>query len=472
MTPTQLSNLKEASPAIRVAIVRGPETTVLADSLEKLLAEAKGFTFSRLEYRDQSGLKPKAASSGNADVVVATLSAFQATDLELFFASLQRAFPHCPVLVTTTHPDTFDFFRLLEMGVSDFLLPPLRRSELLPRIIRQARVTRRGDALVQKLKENIGLKQIIGESPAFLDKVRCVPRFARCDATLLISGESGTGKELFARAIHYLSPRAERPFVPVNCGALPENLVESEIFGHKRGAFTGAASDQAGLIREAEGGTLFLDEIDTLTPTAQVKLLRFLQDGEYHPVGSPQILHANIRVVAAGNADFSQIVREGKFREDLFYRLNVLALTLPALRERRGDILLLAHDFLEKHAALPEARSKNLSLAALNRLLSHSWPGNVRELQNVLTRAIVISDHDSIEPSDLDLPEDGPAAEEQSFRAMKSHAVQRFEHDFLATVLRAHDGNITRAASAVKKNRRAFWELLRKHGLLAGARHD
>ena len=472
MTPARLSNLKEASPAIRVAIVRGPETTVLADSLEKLLAEAKGFTFSRLEYRDQSGLKPKAASSGNADVVVATLSAFQATDLELFFASLQRAFPHCPVLVTTTHPDTFDFFRLLEMGVSDFLLPPLRRSELLPRIIRQARVTRRGDALVQKLKENIGLKQIIGESPAFLDKVRCVPRFARCDATLLISGESGTGKELFARAIHYLSPRADRPFVPVNCGALPENLVESEIFGHKRGAFTGAASDQAGLIREAEGGTLFLDEIDTLTPTAQVKLLRFLQDGEYHPVGSPQILHANIRVVAAGNADFSQIVREGKFREDLFYRLNVLALTLPALRERRGDILLLAHDFLEKHAALAEARSKNLSLAALNRLLSHSWPGNVRELQNVLTRAIVLSDHDSIEPSDLDLPEDGPAAEEQSFRAMKSHAVQRFEHDFLATVLRAHDGNITRAASAVKKNRRAFWELLRKHGLLAGARCD
>jgi transcriptional regulator with PAS, ATPase and Fis domain len=323
---------------------------------------------------------------------------------------------------------------------------------------------------VQKLKEDIGLKHIIGESPAFLDKVRCVPRFARCDATVLISGESGTGKELFARAIHYLSPRSGRPFVPVNCGALPENLVESEIFGHKRGAFTGAASDQAGLIREAEGGTLFLDEIDTLTPPAQVKLLRFLQGGEYHPVGSQQILHANIRVVAAGNADFSQIVREGKFREDLFYRLNVLALPLPALRERRGDILLLAHDFLEKQAAITETPPKNLSLAALNRLVGHSWPGNVRELQNVLMRAIVLSDHDSIESSDLELPGDGPAAEEQSFRAMKSHAVQRFEHDYLATVLRAHDGNITRAASAVKKNRRAFWELLRKHGLLTGAR--
>jgi len=165
------------------------------------------------------------------------------------------------------------------------------------------------------------------------------------------------------------------------------------------------------------------------------------------------------------------MVREGKFREDLFYRLNVLSLTLPPLRERRGDILLLAHDFLEKHAAITDRQPKKLSLAALNRLLSYSWPGNVRELQNVLTRAIVLSDRDSVEPSNLDLP-DNFAAEEQSFQAMKSRAVQRFEHDFLATVLHAHDGNITHAAFAVKKNRRAFWELLRKHGLLAGTRRD
>ena len=312
MTSVQSPGLTEASSVIRVAIICEPETTVLADSLETLLADARGFTFSRFEYRSEPGLKSHAAGLGNPDVVVAALDSFEVTKLELLFASLQRAFPHRPVLVTTTHPDAFDVFPVLEMGVSDFLLPPLRRSELLSRLKRQARVTCRGDALVQKLKEDIGLKQIIGESPAFLDKIRCVPRFARCDATVLISGESGTGKELFARAIHYLSPRADRPFVPVNCGALPENLVESEIFGHKRGAFTGAACDRAGLIREAEGGTLFLDEIDCLTPQAQVKLLRFLQDGEYRSVGSEQIRHANIRVIAAANADFNQILCSGK----------------------------------------------------------------------------------------------------------------------------------------------------------------
>ena len=356
-------------------------------------------------------VRPQAgpAGVGESDVVVATLDSFQATKLQPFFASLQRAFPHRPVLVTTTHPDAFDVFPLLEMGAADFLLPPLRASDVLPRLKRQARVSAGASALWKDSSKISGSNRSSARAPQFLEKVRCVPRFARCDATVLISGESGTGKELFARAIHYLSPRADRPFVPVNCGALPENLVESEIFGHKRGAFTGAACDRAGLIREAEGGTLFLDEIDCLTPQAQVKLLRFLQDGEYRSVGSEQIRHANIRVIAAANADFTQILRSGKFREDLFYRLSVLTLTLPPLRERPGDILLLTRDFLEKQAAITNTRPKNISLAALNRLLVHPWPGNVRELQNVLMRAIVLSDRCEIELSDLNLPDNGHA---------------------------------------------------------------
>ena len=281
MTSVQSQIPTEASLVIRVAIICEPEATVLADSLETLLERAKGFTFSRFEYRAESDLKPRAAGVANPDVVVATLDSFQPTKVQPLLAPLQRAFPNRPLLVTTTHPDAFDVFPLLEAGAADFLLPPLRASDVLPRLKRQARISPGTSALVERLKQDIGLKQIIGESAQFLEKVRCVPRFARCDAAVLISGESGTGKELFARAIHYLSARADRPFVPVNCGALPENLVESEIFGHKRGAFTGAACDRAGLIREAEGGTLFLDEIDCLTPQAQVKLLRFLQDGEY-----------------------------------------------------------------------------------------------------------------------------------------------------------------------------------------------
>ncbi len=471
MPPAELQNLTEARQVIRVAIVCGPGTNFLAESIERLLATAKGFTFSRIDCRSEFGVKPDAARLSNPDVVVGTLGAFQA-NTERFVGSVRHAFPDRAVLVTTTHPDTFDFLRVLEMGASDFLLPPVRSSELVARLTRHARVLRCGDSLVQKLKEDIGLKHIIGESPAFLDKIQCIPRFARCDATVLISGESGTGKEVFARAIHYLSSRAGRPFVPINCGALPETLVESEIFGHKRGAFTGAASDQAGLVREAEGGTLFLDEIDCLPPQAQVKLLRFLQDGEYRSVGSHQISRAHVRVIAAANADFNDLVRTGRFREDLFYRLNVLTLALPPLRERAGDIVLLTYDFLEKQAATTRTRPKILSLAAFNRLLSHSWPGNVRELQNVLIRAIALSDHEVIETSDLNLPDDGLVGEDQSFQTMKSRVVSRFERDFLISTLRAHKGNITRAASAVKKNRRAFWELLRKHNLLAGLSRD
>ena len=466
--PNLLAEVKKA-PAIAVAIVREPGTEALAVSLETLLRETNKFTCARFEYRAESGLKPR--EPDDPDVVMAVLGPSPCEKREHLFALLRKAFPHRAIVATTTQPDALDISAVLEMGASDFLLPPLRRGELTTRLTRQARVTRRGEASIQEFKEKIGLRQIIGDSPAFLNELERVPRFAQCDATVLISGESGTGKEIFARAIHYLSPRAHKPFVPVNCGALPEHLVESEIFGHKRGAFTGAATDQPGLIQEAEGGTLFLDEIDGLSRAAQVKLLRFLQDGEYRAVGSPQIAHANIRVVVATNADFSRLVREGNFREDLFYRLNVLALTLPALRERRGDILLLAHHILKTHAAA-EALPKKLSLGALNRLLGHSWPGNVRELENVLTRAIVLCDRDTIELADLSLPDDGVMEENQSFRSTKARVVRRFEHDFLAATLRAHQGNITQAACAVKKNRRAFWELLRKHGLLADVRRE
>lgn len=463
--PQSLSS-NDAKQGIRAAIVHGAETVAAADEIETLLGRADGFTCVRFQYQTGAAIKSgrfQQSRGGNLDLVVAALGRSQADDLDGVFAWFDRVFPHLAVVAVPIATASVDAYQILQAGATDFVLPPLRSSELLPRVRRQARVNPSGDDAIKKLKEEIGLKHIVGESPRFLTEVRRIARFANCDAPVLISGESGTGKEIFARALHYLSPRADAPFMPVNCGALPEHLMESEIFGHKRGAFTGATVDQAGLVAEAEGGTVFLDEIDSLSPAAQVKLLRFLQDGEYRAVGSQKIAHANIRIIAATNTE--SLLQTGKFREDLFYRLNVLPLTLPPLRERHGDILLLTHHFLERHAAEAGQHPKDLSLAALNALMAHLWPGNVRELQNILTRAAVLSDHGTIELSDLGLPDDSVDGEIQSFREMKARVVSRFEHDFLKSLLRTYEGNITRAASATKMNRRAFWELLRKHGL-------
>jgi DNA-binding NtrC family response regulator len=460
---------------IHAAIVYEPGSASIAREVSAVLANTKGFSCAGYPYPAAPAGK-RHLSDGTVPIdphlVIAAIDDRTDNALRRLFGWIAENFPERPIIAVPTAPDAEYIYRALEAGAADFILPPLRASDLIPRLRRQARTAARENPVFTNLKADIGLKQIIGESPLLMTEIARVRRFARCDASVLISGESGTGKEVFARALHYLSPRAEEPFIAINCAALPEQLVESEIFGHKRGAFTGAASDQAGLIAEAEGGTLFLDEIDGLSPHAQVKLLRFLENGEYRPVGEQKLSRANIRVIAAANADFAALVRDGRFREDLFYRVNVLALTLPPLRERRGDIILLARHFLERDAAVAATRPKRLSIAALNALLGHSWPGNVRELRNVLIRATVLTDSDTIEMCDLGIGFATRTNEDESFHDAKSRVVSRFERDFLESALHAHSGNITGAARAVKKNRRAFWELLRKHGLLAGAKDE
>src|SRR5688572_11706605 len=206
--------------------------------------------------------------------------------------------------------------------------------------------------------------EIIGQNPAFLAALRELPKFARCDATLLVKGETGTGKEVIARAVHYLSPRAGKPFVPVNCGAIPVDLLENEFFGHESGAFTSANTSRVGVVQEAEGGTLFLDEIDALPQAAQVKLLRFLQDGQFRPLGAERSRRGNVRVIAASNTDFDEALKSGRFRKDLYFRLNVLSLTLPPLRERADDVLLLARHFLKKYAQKFSAPARDFAPAA------------------------------------------------------------------------------------------------------------
>jgi DNA-binding NtrC family response regulator len=280
-------------------------------------------------------------------------------------------------------------------------------------------------------------------------------------------GETGTGKELLARAIHYMSKRAAQAFVAVNCGALPDLLFENELFGHVKGAYTDAARDQPGLLNLASKGTLFLDEVDTLSASAQIKFLRVLQDHEYRPLGSPHTVVANIRVVAATNADLRQSVAQKSFREDLFHRLNVISLTIPPLRERRADIPMLAEHFLRKFTRQHGRTIVAIRPNAMLKLTRYDWPGNARELEGVMERAVILSTESVLEADDVDLPILGPELADRAatFQNAKREAIRAFESTYLSAMLAAHGGNVTRAARAAGKERRAFQRLLHKHAL-------
>ena len=355
------------------------------------------------------------------------------------------------------------------INVDDFVFCPYQENELLLRVKRLLNKKRQnGDAPADLV---IGSSQdrnvLVGDSNTFRQAVAKVELLAHSKAPVIISGETGSGKELLARAIHYQSVRRDKPFIPVNCGALPDDLFENELFGHSKGAYTSASTAERGLITEAEGGTLFLDEVDALSPAAQIKLLRFLQSGEYRPLGSSRALVADVRIIAATNIDLHRSVQLKLFREDLHYRLNVLSLMIPALRDRGTDVLALASHFLSKYAREHDRLTPRLSEEARRKLLNYSWPGNVRELEGVIQRAIVLQDSELLTPEDLELPSinDGASSQPELFRLKKSLAIGQFERNFLAKLLATHSGNISQAAKAAGKDRRSFQRLLTKYGL-------
>jgi DNA-binding NtrC family response regulator len=317
------------------------------------------------------------------------------------------------------------------------------------------------------------LAQLVGEAPAFEDVVSRLPALARADGSLLITGETGTGKELVARAIHELGPRASLPFVAVNCGSLADTLLEGELFGHERGAFTGADARRQGLIARAAGGTLLLDEVETLTPRGQVALLRVVHERTLRPVGSTSEQRVDARFLAATNARLDRLVQAGSFRADLYYRLNVFSITLPPLHERQEDILPLARYFLEKHAGRPGATPK-LSTVATEALLAFDWPGNVRELESAIVRAAHFARGGVIEVGDLGLPGVGdggagmaPTLLEApgSYKAQKRRVLEAFERQYLVQLMSDWRGNVSRAARAAGKERRDLGKLLKRHGL-------
>jgi len=348
---------------------------------------------------------------------------------------------------------------------SDFISLAARNALERRRLDRQIR------DLADELRGRYDFSGIVGQDPRLLAVLKMVAQVADSEAAVLVQGESGTGKELIARALHFNSRRRARPFVPVNCGALPENLLESELFGHVRGAFTGAVRDNPGWYERAEGGTLFLDEVGELAPTLQVKLLRVLESGEYSRVGSTQIRRADVRIVAATNRDLDELVAEGKVRQDFLYRLNVVEVRLPPLRERRSDLPLLIRHFLARLAA--ERRGeKHLSREAEELLLRYGFPGNVRELYNVLRRAVLLSEGPRIEvqhlPDALRAPRPGGEAGgdlDLDFRSAKQRVVERFEREYLARCLREAGGNISQAARAAGIDYKNFYTKMQQYGI-------
>ncbi|MBQ0957508.1 sigma-54-dependent Fis family transcriptional regulator [Ideonella sp. 4Y11] len=391
-------------------------------------------------------------------------------DVASLLQELQTCRAHaepCRVLVAAIDLDEAALDALLCAGICDYLRLPGELADLALRVRRALGRLQSGAESGAALAPHPHLRGLVGNSPAFVQQLARLPAYARCDANVMILGDTGTGKEACAQAIHYLSPRAGAPWVAVNCAAIPADLIEAELFGHVRGAYTHAHASRQGLVGEAEGGTLFLDEVDSLPFASQGKLLRFLQEKEYRPVGSSRLLHANVRVIAASNRALTHLGAAQGFRQDLLYRLNVLTLHLPTLRERRSDIAQLALHFLQAAGAQWRRPAPSLTPAALRRLLGHDWPGNVRELRNVIERAVLLCPGDLLDAADIDFdgaPGTSPMpSDDESFRAAKARVVDDFERQYIEHLLASHGGNITHAAQAAKKNRRAFFELMRKH---------
>jgi len=405
-----------------------------------------------------------------ADLVVTDIRMPKASGEEVLKA-VREVSAGVPVLIMTAHASIEDAVRLLRSGAADYITKPVTREVFNHRIERSLEAVRLTEELVRLRSETAGSQSsIIGTSQSMSRVLAKLPLTAQTDAAVIIYGESGTGKELIAQTLHRMSKRANLPFITINCGALPDTLLESELFGYKRGAFTDAHRDTPGLVEEANGGTLFMDEIGDLSFSVQVKLLRFLQSKEFKPLGSPRTQRADLRIVAATNRDLRAMVGTGEFREDLYYRLNIVPVNLPPLRDREGDIPLLANHFLRRFRDEFDKPLEAISPEALQRLVSYPWPGNVRELENKVQQAVVMAQGRVIEPGDLLFEDEVPLPDlsaPSTFKDEKRRVVGDFEVRYVSRVLQMYSGNISRAARHAGMDRKNLWTIMRKHGLKA-----
>ncbi|MCL2458434.1 MAG: sigma-54 dependent transcriptional regulator [Desulfobulbus sp.] len=401
-----------------------------------------------------------------------------------FLQRMRTLDPAVTTVLMTGHGTIEMAVQALKDGAYDFVEKPFDNERILyalDRAVERTRLMRENARLQDQLSEQEYVCGFVGRSRRLQQTLELLHRVARSNVTVLIQGESGTGKELAAKALHRLSQRGNRPMITVNCPALPEHILESELFGYRRGAFTGADRDKTGLFVEADGSTILLDEIADIPVSVQTKLLRVLQEKEVQPLGQNRTFGVDVRVIASTNQDLEAKIRRGEFREDLFYRLKVMTVTMPSLAAIASDIPLLAQHFLDRYSCEYGRGHLEFSTEALQSLIQHNWPGNVRELQNTINRSVLLCGHSVIEPADLwdeadplpelaataDFPDNMAAAsfEQLSYQKAKNTLLHRFNAAYLSQALRSSSGNVTAAARACGMERQAFQRLLRRHNI-------
>lgn len=393
-----------------------------------------------------------------------------------FMSHLKALNPAAEIIILTGHGTIESAIRATQKGAFHFVTKPFNLDELMSLIekaLTHKKLQQENQQLRSELNKKYKFDQIIGSSEQIQNVLRLIERVADSDSTVLVTGESGTGKELIARAIHYNSYRANGPFVPINCGAIPSELLESELFGHMKGAFTGAIATRVGRFEMADGGTIFLDEIGDLEPSLQVKLLRALQERSFEPVGSTKTVNINVRVIAATNINLEQAVEKGQFREDLFYRLNVIPLLVPALRERKTDIPLLLNHFIDIFNKSKGRGLTGVNSEALECLVNYPWPGNIRELENLVERMTILKGHGSVEVIDLPTKYKAGKAAISDVNALDipdngmdfNTAVDNFENSLILKALEKTGWNRNQAAALLRLNRTTLVEKIKKKGL-------
>jgi DNA-binding NtrC family response regulator len=395
------------------------------------------------------------------DAIITDIKMPKVDGLELL-KEIKSIDPSANVIMTTAFGSMESAIDALRGGAADYITKPFKIEEVklrLTKIVESERLRRENIYLKKELSRREEERKIIGRSAALTNVLTMVARIAKSDSTVMIHGESGTGKELIAREIHNMSFRADRPFVTINCGALPESLLESELFGHKRGSFTGAIKDKQGLFQVADKGTFFLDEVGETSPGIQVKLLRVLQEKEVVQVGGTSPIKVDVRVIAATNEDLEEKMRSGYFRKDLYYRLNVIPLAIPSLKERREDIPLLVDYFLQKYCTKMGVPLKGISSGAMEVLMRYPWPGNVRELENAIERAIVLQEGDTVRIGDLPekMMEEAP---KQVFGSLREK-----EREAIVTALEETGGNASKAAKSLGIHPSTLYRKLKKYGI-------